>query len=257
MDKQIKTTKKTLPVKDKEPKKKRIKIKGEYWGEEQENAVYDYINQEDDVKRNITYNTFLRDPLDKMVVAIINRYKLYSKEFHVEDLHHDALSDLVTKMKKYDSNRLNDKGKKTKAYSYYGTIIRRYLTNFLSKNSKSKKKLLFAEDISYDIGSDENYSYNIDDRLHEKENYIDYMVFSLEEHIVNNSQSYSEKCIGKALVEIIKSSSLELDEKKEEFNFSLVKKNAILKLLKKETGLSNKDIIKSMNKLILIYRENK
>ena len=84
-----------------------------YFGPDEEKAVNDYLASTDDKERNMIYNQWLKEPLDKMIESIIRRYKLYRKGESFEDLHSDTLSFLMTKAHKFE----NARGKKV--YSYY------------------------------------------------------------------------------------------------------------------------------------------
>ena len=93
----------------------------QYFGPEQEEAVRVFLTATTWDEKNTVYNTFLRDPLTKMIYSIIRRYRLYRPNMEYEDIHGDTLSFLVTKMEKFKPA----KGKK--AYSYFGTICKNYL----------------------------------------------------------------------------------------------------------------------------------
>jgi hypothetical protein len=106
-----------------------------YFGPEEENAVNEYLASTDDTERNLIYNKWLREPLNKMIESIIRKYKLYRKGETFEDLHSDTLSFLMTKAHKFEHGR----GKK--AYSYYGTICKHYILGLLIKDEKIYLKL--------------------------------------------------------------------------------------------------------------------
>ena len=48
-----------------------------YFGPEEEQAVNDYLASTDDKERNLIYNQWLKEPLDKMIESIIRRYNRF------------------------------------------------------------------------------------------------------------------------------------------------------------------------------------
>ena len=103
-----------------------------YFGEDQEKAVVNYLESTDEAEKNKIFNEYLREPLIIMVESIIRRYKLYRKDMEFEEIHTDTMSFLITKINKFDHT------KNHKAYSYFGTITKRYL---ILKNKKNYQKL--------------------------------------------------------------------------------------------------------------------
>lgn len=137
--------------------KKKRKKRNPYFGEEQEQAVVDYIKSDCQEERSLIYSQYLHAPLNKMVESIINRYKLHRKGISFEELHADTLSYLMMKadMFKPDKNK--------KAYSYYGTIIKnRLLQNLLGDDKKMKRNLSY-EDVHSTLEKDESLSYEMED----------------------------------------------------------------------------------------------
>ena len=135
----------------------RKKKVNDYFGPEEEQAVADFLNQgimiqdvtdprmekhpervnmiwsgttDHAFQRELIYNRKLREPLNKMVEYIIKRYKLYREGISFDELHMDALNNLILKAHKFDADR------NKKAYSYYGTIIKRYLIAKLIEDDK-------------------------------------------------------------------------------------------------------------------------
>jgi len=154
----------------------------EYWGPEQEQAVIDFLSVGDFIvisegdnynppkviwtgdtkqerERNRIFETHLKDPLDRMVDIIIRRYKLFSKIDEYKDHHSDALSFLMMKAHKFKPE------KNKKSYSYFGTIIKRYLIGVLTKDYKKSKTSVNYDDFSFEIEENEEHSYNIDDDI--------------------------------------------------------------------------------------------
>ena len=123
-------------------KRKRSSKKNNYFDVREEEAVINYILAETKTEKEIIYNKFLKDPLDKMIDSIIRRYKLYRKDMAYSDIHTDTHSFLMTKVDKFKP----DKNKK--AYSYFGTICKNYLMGQIQKDQKDTNRKISYEDIS-------------------------------------------------------------------------------------------------------------
>ena len=99
-----------------EEKKTEKKVKNtNYFDVREEEAVKAYIIAESKQEKEVIYNQFLRDPLDKMIESIIRRYKLYRKDMNYNDIHCDTHSFLMTKVDKFKP------AKNKKAYLLYET----------------------------------------------------------------------------------------------------------------------------------------
>jgi hypothetical protein len=116
-----------------------------YFGPEEEEAVIRFLESEDSNERNLIFNEWLKAPLDKMIEAIIRRYKLYRKGETYEELHSDTVSFLMTKVHKFEAGR----GKK--AYSYFGTISKNYILGLLIKDEKHLRQTSSYEDMMTDF----------------------------------------------------------------------------------------------------------
>lgn len=111
-----------------------------YFYEEQEQAVVDYLNEKDDKKREVIFNTWLHPAFTKMVDCIIRRYKFFYTTEDYNQTWVDTYSYLITKLDKFDPS------KGTKAYSYFGTVCKHYLIMKAEKYEKVKEKLESYED---------------------------------------------------------------------------------------------------------------
>ena len=85
--------------------RKRSTKKVNYFDVKEEEAVIDYINADTKQEKDLIYNEFLRDPLDKMIDSIIRRYKLYRKDMDYQDIHSDTHSFLMTKVDKFKPDK--------------------------------------------------------------------------------------------------------------------------------------------------------
>jgi hypothetical protein len=101
-----------------------------YFLEEQENAVVEYLNSDSATDKNAIYDEKLRDPFNKMVESIIRRYKLYIPDETSGETFTETISFLITKLDKFNPQ------KHSKAYSYYGTICKNHLIGRIQTYTK-------------------------------------------------------------------------------------------------------------------------
>lgn len=110
-----------------------------YFYEEQEEAVVNFLNENDSINKNQIFADKLWVPITKMVESIIRRYKLFVPQETYEDTFYDTVSFLITKLDKFEPG-------KYKAYSYYGTICKNYLIGKIqSFNKLQERNPLYSE----------------------------------------------------------------------------------------------------------------
>ena len=108
------------------------KNKRQYFTKETEDAILLYNQLEDIQERNKLYDEKIKYPFDKLVENIIHTFKFYHMDSDsIEDLKYEVISFLLQKLDKYNDSL-------GKAYSYFGTIAKRYLIVYNQKNYKSK-----------------------------------------------------------------------------------------------------------------------
>lgn len=114
------------------PRKRKPKTQNVYFTKVTENAILEYVATENDGLRNKIYNKHIEYAFFKLTENIINTYKMhYTDGESIEDHQHDTIVFLLQQLKKY-------KPEKGAAYSYFGTIAKRYL---IQKNKKNYAKL--------------------------------------------------------------------------------------------------------------------
>ena len=126
----------------------------QYFTQDTEDAIVLYNHTIDQTERDILYRTRIHYPFFKLTENIIHTFKFYYTEVdNIEDLQHEVITFLLTKLHLFNP----EKG--AKAYSYFGTIAKRYLIN---SNNKNYKKRVDTAPIS-EIESNELFSYRIDE----------------------------------------------------------------------------------------------
>lgn len=148
-----------------------------YFTQETEDAIVLYNGTSDtDVKSKI-YEKEIHYPFFKLTENIIHTFKFYYTEVNeIEHLQHEVICFLLSKIHLFDPTR------GAKAYSYFGTIAKRYL---ILQNQKNYKKRVEKAPVD-ELFKDDIYSYNINDPDSDKDplsKYIDKFVEYCTENI--------------------------------------------------------------------------
>jgi hypothetical protein len=99
---------------------------------------------EDEIERNKIYNERINNAFFKLTQNIIHTFKFYYTEVDtIEELQHEVTVFLLEKLKKFNPE-------KGKAYSYFGTIAKRYLILYNNTNYKKLKSKAPLEDVDTD-----------------------------------------------------------------------------------------------------------
>lgn len=112
--------------------KNSTKTKGEkYFTKETEQAIIEYNSVSDPVLKNTIYLEKIHYAFSKLTENIIHTFKFYYTEVDdLTDLQHEIITFLLNKIHKFDHT------KGSKAYSYFGTIVKHYLILYNNKNYK-------------------------------------------------------------------------------------------------------------------------
>lgn len=114
-------------------RKRRRKKSREYFTKDTEDAIVAYLKSDDPVERNKLFNEKIDYSFHKLAEFIIHTFKFYYTEMtNVEDLKHEVVAFLLDKLHHYNPE-------KGKAFSYFGTIAKRYLIVYNENNYKQMK----------------------------------------------------------------------------------------------------------------------
>lgn len=129
----------------------RKKAKANYFTKETEEYIVRYNESTDQDYRNKIFTDHIYIPFYKLSENIIHTFKFYYTDVDkIEDLKHELVAVLLEeKIMKFDPTN------GAKAYSYFGTIVKRWLINYNNKNYKKLKKIgQFSEmEESYEPGN--------------------------------------------------------------------------------------------------------
>ena len=180
--------------------RKRRKKSKNYFTQDTEDAIVLYNNTSDSEKRSKIYEARIHYAFFKLTENIIHTFKFYHTEVNnLEHLQHEIITFLLTKM------HLFDPGKGAKAYSYFGTIVKRWLILYNTKNYNKKiKKVptdhLLKEGSTYVWNNVDNYGKKKD----ELSEYIDLFVEYTTENILELFPKKNDAQIADAILELFR-----------------------------------------------------
>lgn len=232
----------------KPPKEVRQYKESDYWNQNQEKAVRDILKSKKQNEKDKLYNDFLKEPIDKMIEIIIKRYKLYRPNMTFEETHADARSFLLTKFNKYDPS------KNFKSYSYYQTVIKRYLINQINKDKKNLKTTLSYEDITSFEENPDMLLNEDGDPINDMEKFLESVCSEIKVEIQKENINDNEKKIGNALIDIFENwEKIKINLHSASNNNRKFNKNLILSYLRELTKLNTKDIRNSLKRYKKVY----
>ncbi len=133
----------------------RKRAKANYFTSETEQYINKYNISTDPDYRAKIFTDHIYLPFYKLAENIIHTFKFYYTDVErIEDLKHEVVSMLLEeKIMKFDPNN------GAKAYSYFGTIVKRWLINYNNKNYKKLKQIGSFDDM------EESYEGSMDIKL--------------------------------------------------------------------------------------------
>ena len=132
---------------------KQVREKRRYFTQETEDAIVKYNSTSDFDEKNAIYEEKIHYAFFKLTQNIIHTFKFYHTEVdELEHLQHEIIIFLLSKIHLFNPQN------GAKAYSYFGTIVKRWLILYNEKNYKKKVKKSPIEDLQ----QDENHSYTLD-----------------------------------------------------------------------------------------------
>lgn len=221
-----------------EPRKRKPKTKNNYFTQEAEDAILRYRNSKSLAERNKIYNQQIHYAFYKLAENIIHTFKFYYTEVdNIEDLKYEVISFLLQKIDLYDQS-------KGKAYSYFGTIAKRYLIIY---NQKNYKKLVNKADVD-EVNDESTLMHSLVtqneqpeiDKLHILKKFITYA----DDNLVELFEKDDEIKVADAILEVFR--KLE--------NIDIFNKKALFIYVKEMTNCQSNTITKVIKRFKVIYR---
>jgi hypothetical protein len=211
----------------------------QYFTQDTEDAIVLYNKTTDFEVRSRLYNDRIHYGFFKLTENIIHTFKFYYTEVdNIEDLQHEVITFLLSKIHLFNP----EKG--AKAYSYFGTIAKRYL---ILSNQKNYKKRVDTAPIEI-LEESENHSYHIDDITHNDKlsQFIDLYTDYCTQNIFELFPKEYDAQIADAI--------LELFRKRE--NLDVFNKKALYIYIREIIDVKTPKITKIANQLYDIFKKN-
>ena len=186
----------------------RKKAKANYFTKETEEYIVRYNNSTDQEYRNTIFTEHIYLPFYKLSENIIHTFKFYYTDVDkIEDLKHELVSVLLEeKIMKFDPTN------GAKAYSYFGTIVKRWLINYNNKNYKKLKSIGSFSDIAESY-EPENDIDTVDKKTLSR--FIDDWVVTMYDQLEILFQKESEQKVADAVLTVFKTrNNIEIFRKK-------------------------------------------
>ena len=223
--------------------RKRRKKSKNYFTQDTENAIVRYNNldpERDSDLRSEIYQKEIHYPFFKLTQNIIHTFKFYHTEVsNLEHLQHEIITFLLSKMHLFDPTR------GAKAYSYFGTIVKRWLILYNTKNYNKKIKKVDVSELSKE---DSEHSYNMgDDNIKsDLDKYLDIYVKYCTDNIFELFPKKNDAQIADAI--------LELFRKREDLD--VFNKKALYIYIREIVDVKTPKITKIANQLYTIFKSN-
>ena len=181
-----------------QPRKRKKKSKNQYFTQATEDAIVRYNSSSDPEERSKIYRDEIHYAFFKLTENIIHTFKFYYTEVNeIEHLQHEVITFLLDKI------HLFDQSKGAKAFSYFGTIAKRYLIIQNTKNYKKRVDKAPVEELHHNL----KYSYDIDYDPMEKvhlSDFIDEYVEYCTENIYNIFPKQKDAKVADAILELFR-----------------------------------------------------
>src|SRR5210317_419172 len=216
----------------------RKKKSNQYFTQETEDAIVAYNAAETFDEKNKIYHERIHYAFYKLTENIIHTFKFYYTEVdNIEDLQFEVISFLLSKI------HLFNPAKGAKAYSYFGTIAKRYL---ILSNQKNYKKRIETAPVSV-VEEDENHSYELEEGAN-----IEKLSFYIDEYTEYCTQNIFD-LFPKGDDAQVADAILELFRKREDIN--VFNKKALYIYSREQIDVKTPKITKIANQLYDIFRE--
>ena len=223
--------------------RKRRKKSKNYFTQDTENAIVRYNNldpERDSDLRSEIYQKEIHYPFFKLTQNIIHTFKFYHTEVsNLEHLQHEIITFLLSKMHLFDPTR------GAKAYSYFGTIVKRWLILYNTKNYNKKIKKVDVSELSKE-GSEHSYNMGDDNIKSDLDKYLDIYVKYYTDNIFELFPKKNDAQIADAI--------LELFRKREDLD--VFNKKALYIYIREIVDVKTPKITKIANQLYTIFKSN-
>jgi hypothetical protein len=184
-------------TKDGKVRKRRPKKSIDYFTLDTQQAILDYRLETSMAIRNKIFNEKIYYAFYKLAENIIHTFKFYYTEVdNINELKHEVIAFLLEKLHLYNQ----DKGK---AYSYFGTIAKRYLIVYNNNNYKRLKGKAAVEEVDTDKTITNELLLTQPDHF-EEVNFINLYIKEVDNNLLDLFPKPQEARVGDAILELFK-----------------------------------------------------
>ena len=225
-------------TKDGKVRKRRPKKSIDYFTLDTQQAILDYRLETSPAIRNKIFNEKIYYAFYKLAENIIHTFKFYYTEVdNINELKHEVIAFLLEKLHLYNQ----DKGK---AYSYFGTIAKRYLIVYNNNNYKRLKGKANVEEVDTDKTITNELLLTQPDHF-EEVSFIDLFIKEIDDNLLDLFPKPQEARVGDAILELFKRRE----------SIDIFNKKALFIYIKEITDAPTPVITKVIKVLKEIYRE--
>lgn len=220
-------------------RKRKPKTSINYFNEDTQAAILEYLASNNQKERNKIYNERINYAFYKLVENIIHTFKFYYMDLNdVEDLKHEVITFLLEKLHLYDET-------KGKAYSYFGTIAKRYLINYNDKNYKKLQSHMpaLAADDDENIINDLTLEFEVQD--HSLSQFFKLYIKYMDENLFMLFPKETDAKIADAVLMLFKNKE----------NIEIFNKKVIFLYIKEMVDVPTRHITKIVTRFKEIYIE--
>jgi hypothetical protein len=225
-------------TKDGKVRKRRPKKSIDYFTLDTQQAILDYRLETSPAIRNKIFNEKIYYAFYKLAENIIHTFKFYYTEVdNINELKHEVIAFLLEKLHLYNQ----DKGK---AYSYFGTIAKRYLIVYNNNNYKRLKGKANVEEVDTDKTITNELLLSQPDHF-EEVSFINLFIKEIDDNLLDLFPKPQEARVGDAILELFKRRE----------SIDIFNKKALFIYIKEITDAPTPVITKVIKVLKELYRE--
>jgi hypothetical protein len=230
LDTEFKGLTKKGRVRKRKPKEPRM-----YFTQDTEEAILEYLRNTDTDIRNHIYNERIKYAFYKLAENIIHTFKFYYTDTDtIEELKHEVITFLLEKLHLY-------KQEKGAAYSYFGTIAKRYLINYNQDNYMKLQEKVCIDNTSEEADELINESENpLKDNLND---YINLYVAYVDKNLYTLFPKIKDAKTADAIIELFR--------KRE--SIDIFNKKALYIYIREMTEVETPQITRIIKKLKTLY----
>ena len=225
--------------KKKPPVRRRRRRRGsgkKYFTQVHEDAILEYVATDDIAVRTRLYVNYIGPAFNEMVDKIVYTYKFNSLP-NIDSLKDECKIWLVTILDKYD------KGKGSKAFSYFSVITKNWFIAQTKKKAKRNRQEVELGELSKDLELKYISTSNPYQKKRENQEF-----FNLLNNEINSWEHDNMKENERKVLDAVRILFDSVDD------IEIFNKKAIYLYLREITGLNTKQVVNNLNKMRLKYK---